>query len=353
MASLKDVARHARVSTATVSRVLNHPEIVIPKTRERVERSLLTLKYIPSRVARRLRLRGGKTHIFGLLIPDIPNPFFSEVVRGVEDVTYVNNYALILCNADDDPDREKFYIDVMRAESVDGVLFLPIHETDPVAADMIRDGMPFVCVDRSLSNIDVDTVELDNYAGAYQAVELLIKNGHRRIGLVSGRPNVSTSRGRRLGYEDALRDNRIPLEKDLILKGDYRQESGRLLTEELLNLSPPPTALFVTNNRMTRGAIAVLHKRRLKIPDEIAIIGFDDFPWAEFLEPPLTVVRLPAYEMGRKAAELLLQRLVEPDREPILIRLAPELIIRKSCGSLESSSQKKDSDSGKDRTIGD
>ncbi len=337
MASLKDVARHARVSTATVSRVLNHPEIVIPKTRERVERSLQTLKYIPSRVARRLRLRGGQTHIFGLLIPDIQNPFFSEVARGVEDVTYANNYALILCNANDDPAREKFYIDVLRMEAVDGVLFMPIHETDPVAADMIREGMPFVCVDRSLSNIDVDTVELDNYAGAYQAAELLIKNGHCRIGLVSGHSNVSTGRGRRLGYEDALRDNRIPLEKNLIRVGDYREESGRLLTEKLLNLSAPPTALLVANNRMTMGAMAVIQKRGLKIPEEIAIIGFDDFPWAEFLQPPLTVVRLQAYEMGRKAAELLLQRLIEPEREPVLIRLAPELIIRKSCGSMDDS----------------
>lgn len=353
MASLKDVARHARVSTATVSRVLNHPEIVIPITRERVERSLLTLKYIPSRVARRLRMKGGLTHILGLLLPDIQNPFFSEVARGVEDITYANNYALILCNANDDPDREKFYIDVMRMESVDGVLFLPTNETDPVAADMIREGMPFVCVDRSLTNIDIDTVEIDNYAGSYQAMELLIKNGHRRIGFISGQPDISTSRGRQLGYEDALRDNRIPLEKDLIRNGDYRQESGRLLTEELLNLSLPPTALLVANNRMTMGAIAVLHKRRLKIPEEIAIIGFDDFAWAEFLEPPLTVVRLPAYEMGRKAAELLLQRLVEPELEPVLIRLAPELIIRKSCGSMDNTSRMKDSDSGKVRAIGD
>ena len=233
MTSLKDVARHARVSTATVSRVLNHPEIVIPITRERVERSLRTLKYIPSRVARRLRMQGGLTHILGLLLPDIQNSFFSEVARGVEDITYANNYALILCNANDDPDREKFYIDVMRMESVDGVLFLPTNETDPVAADMIRVGMPFVCVDRSLSNIDVDTVEIDNYAGSYQAMELLIKNGHRRIGFISGQPYISTSRGRQLGYEDALRDNRIPLEKVLIRNGDYRQESGRLLTEEL------------------------------------------------------------------------------------------------------------------------
>ena len=315
MTSLKDVARHARVSTATVSRVLNHPEIVIPITRERVERSLRTLKYIPSRVARRLRMQGGLTHILGLLLPDIQNPFFSEVARGVEDITYANNYALILCNANDDPDREKFYIDVMRMESVDGVLFLPTNETDPVAADMIRVGMPFVCVDRSLSNIDVDTVEIDNYA-------------------------------------DALRDNRIPLEKVLIRNGDYRQESGRLLTEELLNLSLPPTALLVANNRMTMGAIAVLRKRRLKIPEEIAIIGFDDFPWAEFLEPPLTVVRLPAYEMGRKAAEMLLQRLVEPELEPVLIRLAPELIIRKSCGSMDDTSRMKSFNSGKDRAYG-
>ena len=219
MASLRDVARHAGVSTATVSRVLNKSDKVILKTRAKVENSMRLLGYRPSRVARRLRVRGGRAHMLGLIIPDILNPFFTEIARGVEDVAYANQYALILCNSDESISKESFYLDVMRSESVDGIILPPITETDSAVTEFVKSGLPIVCVDRSLSGVNMDVVDVDNYKGAFEAVEYLIQLGHKRIAMISGRPNVSTSSERLRGYEEALRAYKIPVAKELIRIG--------------------------------------------------------------------------------------------------------------------------------------
>src|SRR5688572_16465237 len=204
MASLQEVARRARVSIATVSRVLNKSEKVVPETRAAVEQALLDLGYRPSRVARRLRMNSGRAHLVGLIIPDIQNPFYAEIARGVEDAAYKNEYALLLCNSDENPEKERFYLDVMQDESVDGLVLPPFDETDAAVVDVIRSGMPVVCVDRSLSRVKTDLVEVDNYRGALDAVNHLLDKGHRAIGLIEGRAEVSTSRERRRGYVDAL-----------------------------------------------------------------------------------------------------------------------------------------------------
>jgi LacI family transcriptional regulator/LacI family repressor for deo operon, udp, cdd, tsx, nupC, and nupG len=332
MGTLKDVARHAGVSTATVSRVLNESGKVDAETRKQVLSSLRALHYKPSRVARRLRVVKGKTHMLGLIIPDIQNPFFSEIARGVEDMGYANDYAVLLSNSDEDPKKERFYLDVMRAEYVDGIILVPLNETDEEVATLVREGVPVVCVDRSVSNVQVDTVEVSNHQGAYDAVALLISNGHRRIGFISGRTDISTGRERLNGYQEALKANGLPVDDQLIRFGDYKQESGRLLAEQLLDLNERPSAFFVANNLMTLGALTAIHHRQMRVPEDIAVIGFDDLPWAESINPPLTVVRQPAYEVGRKAADLLLQRLANPHREPERIRLNPFLIIRRSSG---------------------
>jgi LacI family transcriptional regulator/LacI family repressor for deo operon, udp, cdd, tsx, nupC, and nupG len=330
MASLQDVARRAKVSIATVSRVLNKSGKVVPATRAIVEGALRDLKYRPSRVARRLRMKGGRAHLVGLIIPDIQNPFYAEIARGVEDAASASDYALLLCNSDENPEKERFYIEVMRDESVDGIVLPPFDDTDSAVIDAIKGGIPVVCVDRSLSTLSTDLVEVDNRRGAYDAVIHLLDKGHKHIGLIEGRTHVSTNRERRRGYTDALEERGVPVRKDLIRTGDFKQESGRMLAQELLALRRPPTALFVLNNLMTVGALAALHQRRLSVPRDVAIVGFDDLPWAEALNPPLTVVRQPAYSVGRQAMELLLQRIIEPDRPPVTVRLMPELIVRQS-----------------------
>ena len=330
MASLQEVARRAKVSIATVSRVLNKSKKVVPETRAIVEQALRDLEYRPSRVARRLRMKDGRAHLVGLIIPDIQNPFYAEIARGVEDAAYAAEYALLLCNSDESSEKEQFYLDVMRSESVDGVVLPPFDETDAAVAAIMKTGMPVVCVDRSLSKEKTDLVEVDNYRGAFEAVTHLIERGHKSIGLIEGRIQVSTNRERRRGYLDALAEAGIPIRKDLMREGDFRQESGRLLAGQLLDLKRPPTALFALNNLMTIGALGAIHQRSLKVPDDIAIVGFDDLPFAEALNPPLTVVRQPAYEVGRQAMELLLKRIMEATRSTVTMRLLPQLIVRRS-----------------------
>ncbi|HYP18355.1 MAG TPA: LacI family DNA-binding transcriptional regulator [Opitutus sp.] len=330
MASLQEVARRAKVSIATVSRVLNQSDKVVPETRAIVEQALRDLGYRPSRVARRLRMKDGRAHLVGLIIPDIQNPFYAEIARGVEDAAYAAEYALLLCNSDEDPEKEQFYLEVMRSECVDGIVLPPFDETDAAVAEMVRSGMPVVCVDRSLSKVKTDLVEVDNYRGAFEAVAHLIEKGHKQIGLIEGRTDVSTTRERRRGYLDALAEGGIAVRKELMRAGDFKQESGRVLAGELLDLRKPPTALFALNNLMTVGALMAVHQRELRVPQDVAVVGFDDLPWAESLDPPLSVVRQPAYEVGKQAMELLLKRIMEPTRPPVTMRLLPQLIVRRS-----------------------
>lgn len=330
MASLEEVARRARVSIATVSRVLNKSDKVVPRTRAVVEKALRDLGYRPSRVARRLRMNGGSAHLVGLIIPDIQNPFYAEIARGVEDAASASECAVLLCNSDERLEKERFYLDVMRAESVDGVILPPFDETDPAVVEFVATGVPVVCVDRSHARVKTDLVEVDNHQGAFEAVRHLIAKGHRNIGLIEGRTQVSTSRERRRGYLDALEEAGIAPRKELMRAGDFKQDSGRILTNELLDLRRPPTALFVCNNLMTVGALAALHQRGVQIPAEVALVGFDDLPWAEALDPPPTVVRQPAYHVGRQAMELLLKRIQQPESPPVTVRLRPELIVRRS-----------------------
>ncbi len=330
MASLQEVAQRAKVSIATVSRVLNKSDKVVPETRAIVEQALRELGYRPSRVARRLRMKDGRAHLVGLIIPDIQNPFYAEIARGVEDAAYAAEYALLLCNSDENPEKERFYLDVMLSESVDGIVLPPFDDTDAAVIEMAATGMPVVCVDRSMAKLKTDLVEVDNHRGAFEAVSHLLDKGHKHIGLIEGRSQVSTSRERRRGYLDALAERGITVRKELMRAGDFKQESGRILANELLALRKPPTALFVCNNLMTVGALATIHQRGLRVPQDVAIVGFDDLPWAEALDPPLTVVRQPAYEVGRQAMELLLKRIMDPDRAPVTVRLLPELVTRSS-----------------------
>lgn len=330
MASLQQVAERANVSIATVSRVLNKSDKVVPGTRAVVEQALRELSYRPSRVARRLRMKDGRAHLVGLIIPDIQNPFYAEIARGVEDTAYANNYALLLCNSDENLEKERFYLDVMLDESVDGLVLPPFNDTDEAVLEMVNTGMPIVCVDRSLSKARTDLVEVDNHRGAFEAVTHLLDKGHRHIGLIEGRTHVSTSRDRRRGYLDALAARGVPVRRELMRAGDFKQESGRVLANDLLDQRRPPTALFVVNNLMTVGALAAVHQRGLRVPQDVALVGFDDLPWAEALDPPPTLVRQPAYEVGVQAMELLLKRISEPARPAVTVRLAPELVIRKS-----------------------
>lgn len=334
MSTLKEVAKHAEVSITTVSRVMNDASKVNPETRERVQKTMRKLGYQPSRVAQRLRTTKGRSKMLGLIIPDIQNQFYSNIVRGIEDVAYGKDYAVILCNSDENPSKERFYLDVLQSESVDGIILPPIHQYSKVVEGLIESGVPVVCVDRKLVRENVDTVVINNEKGGYMAVKHLIDHGHKRIAILSSSPQFSSFEERQKGYERALMENGLELDHALIKEGDPRStETARELTEELLGLDIPPTAIFATNNLMTLGVIEAVNEAKLKIPSEISIIGFDDMPWAKAIVPPLTVIKQPGYEMGRRAAELMFQRIEDPKREPVQVTMESTIIIRDSTGS--------------------
>lgn len=329
MASMNEVAKRAGVSIATVSRVLNNSESVNEATRLKILKAIKDLKYQPSRVAKRLRSKSVSSNLLGVLIPDIQNPFYVDVLRGIEDVAYKHNYAIIMCNYGQDEKKEIMYLDILKSEAIDGLIAAPVNENDQRLKSIIKDGLPVVCVDRGLSGIEVDIVWVNNEEGAYAAVNYLVKSGYRRIAYISGLPSIPSSRMREKGYRRALADNEIELEV-IIKYGNSSYESGVALCDELLDMPNPPDAIFTGNNLITLGALETIHKRKKRVPEDVAIIGFDDMFWASSLNPPLTAVRQPAYEIGKRAGELLIQRISDPQRACIQMTLNAELMIRSS-----------------------
>jgi LacI family transcriptional regulator/LacI family repressor for deo operon, udp, cdd, tsx, nupC, and nupG len=330
MVSLKDVGEHVGVSASTVSRVINRPEKVKKETRWRVEEAIRTLGYNPNRVARRLRSSEGRARILGLIIPDIQNSFYSEVVRGVEDVAYDEDYAVILCSSDEDSEREQFYLDVLRGESADGVILAPHDGTARLGEEV---SLPVVCFDRRLPEADVDTVVVDNRRGARALTEHLLELGHRRIGIICSSLDLSTTTERLAGYRDAIGAAGVDVEEALVRSGGPRRETGYREAQHLLDMEAPPTAIFAVNNQLVLGALEAVRQCGLQVPDDLTVAGFDDAPWSSLLAAPLTTVRQPTYEMGRRAAELLFQRIDDPKRDEVLVTLQPSLVVRASSGA--------------------
>jgi DNA-binding LacI/PurR family transcriptional regulator len=330
MASMNDVAKRSGVSIATVSRVLNNSHSVNETTRLKILKAIKDLKYQPSRVASRLRSKNVSGKLLGVLIPDIQNPFYVDVLRGIEDIAYKNNYAIIMCNYGQDQKKEIMYLDILQSEAIDGLIAAPVSEDDQRLKEIIKNGLPVVCVDRSLLGIDVDIVWVNNEEGAFNAVSHLVKSGYKRIAYISGLPSIPSSRMREKGYRRALENSQLFV-PELVKYGNSSYDSGATLCAELLDMSDPPDALFTGNNLITLGALETIHKRKKKIPEDVAIVGFDDMFWSSSLNPPLTAVRQPAYEIGKRAGELLIQRISDPKRTCIQMTLSTELIIRSSC----------------------
>ncbi len=332
MATTRDVARRAGVSASTVSHVLNATRFVSDDLRQRVRHAMDELGYEPNAVARSLKVNRSAT--VGLLISDISNPFFTELVRSVEDVAQANGYTVILCNTDENPANEETYLRELRARRVDGLLVTPTSGPHDYLGKLAHTRFPIVFLDRDAGSLPVPTVLLDNEAAAYAAVRHLLGLGHSRIEAVVGRPLISTTTERLEGYLRALGDADVAVDERLIVNGWSRIDGGAAATDTLMTLEERPTALFSGNNLMTIGALGALEAHGLVVPDDVALVGIDDFPWASVLRPQLTTVAQPTYELGSTAAELLLglmrgtgqghaQRVVLPGR----------LIVRESCGA--------------------
>lgn len=329
MANIQDVAKRAGVSISTVSRALNGRAHVNEDVIARVRLAAQELQYQPSRAAR--ALRANQATIIGLLITDIQNPFFTTLVRGVEDVAQRNGYSLILCNSDEDPQKERQYIEVLCAERVAGAIVVPTREQSRTLTLFREHHIPIVTIDRRVKDDEIDAVLVDNVRGAREATTHLLMNGYRRIGIIAGPVTATTGRERLEGYRQALREAGMELDPLLERIGSFKEKSGQQLTHELLDLENPIDALFVANNLMTLGALTALNERQLRIPDDIAVVGFDEMPWAALSTISLTTVTQPVYEIGSTAALRLFQRLQHPTtftRQEIV--LAPALHIRNS-----------------------
>jgi len=335
MARIKDVARRAGVSSATVSRVLAGKPHVRPELRERVWKAVEELGYQPNRVARSLRAQQSK--IIGLIISDIQNPFFTSVVRAVEDAAYERGFSVFLCNSDEDPEKEQMYLDLMRAENVAGIIASPTRETADSFQGVLDDAIPVVEIDRRTPSVETDTVLVNNTEAAYNLVSHLIADGHRRIGAVVGVSDATTGRERMEGYVQALTTHGIEVSPDLTIQVLPKEREGYEATQKLLGLPHPPTAIFTGNNLLTIGALKAIQARNLTIPDDVALTGFDEMRWTSLIRPGLTVIEQPTYELGRTAAELLLKRLEDPSRSTREVILKGKLLVRQSCAHHDGS----------------
>lgn len=332
---MKDVARRAGVSTATVSHVINNSRFVSDPVKQIVFQAMEELQYRPNAIAKSLRQKS--THTIGLVISDIANPFFTSLVRAVEDVANRKGYNLILCNTDEQPDKERVYLDVLMQKQVDGIIVAPTTGNTAYFRELAERNFPLVFIDRHLDEVNVPAVLVDSEDGAFQAVSHLIRLGHRRIGLVTGLTTVTTTGDRRRGYERALAEFGLPLDPALIRQGNSQVPGGQEGGLALLRLPLRPTAIFATNNLMTIGVMRALHDEGLQCPQDLAIVGFDDFDWASSFRPYLTTVAQPVYDLGKAAADLLLARLERKSKPKQRVVLKGTLIVRESCGAAASS----------------
>lgn len=335
MATIRDVAKLAGVSPITVSRVINNSGYVSSDTRVRVEEAIAQLEYIPNSLSTSLRFK--KSNIVALLVSDITNPFWTTVARGVEDVCHTRNLSVILCNTDEKQDKLDNYVNVLMQRQIDGFLLVPTSDDTQLLHRIQKKGIPLVVVDRQVPSVQVDMVRCDSEGGAFQLVNYLISLGHRRIGVIGGPPNISTSQQRIAGWHHALTQAGIPIDESLVVYGGYRQQTGYQMARHILDrLSPRPTAIFATNNFIAIGTLQAISEMGLRVPEDISVVAFDDLTYSMIPEPFLTVVAQAPYQIGIKAAQLLIDQITRGSTsETHEIVLPVELIIRKSCKAVE------------------
>lgn len=327
MTTIQDVARSAGVSAATVSRVMNGVPTVDQQLVERVHRAMKDLGYRRNAVAR--SLRRSSTNLWAVIVSDVENPFFTSLVRGVEDVAQATGYSVVLCNTDEDPAKVEQYLDVVLDEQMAGVIISTSGRSRRLK-ELISGGTAAVAIDRRPAGVDIDTVLVDNEGAAAMATGHLIDQGFERIACITGPKRVSTASARLRGFTRAHRARGLVQDGTLVRHADFREEGGYAAMESLLAGDRPPDAVFATNNLMTVGAIACLVDHGIDIPGQVGLVGFDEVPWARLVRPRLSTVAQPTYELGRTAAVLLGERLATPTRPASTVTLPAQLIVRDS-----------------------
>jgi LacI family transcriptional regulator len=329
--TIRDVARAAKVHPGTVSRALNEQTraLVNDATVERVLRAAEQLGYRPNRIARGLKTN--RSHTIGVLIPDITNPLFPPILRGIEDRLEREGYTPLIVNTDNDSERERTVLEAMRARQVDGFISATAQLDRELLAELAASGAPLVLVNRSLEDGSVPAVTVNDRQGIRLAVEHVAALGHRRIGHVGGPQNISTGHRRYLGFREAMAAVGLPaLDAHIRFGRAFVEEEGARVCAELLAAADDVTAIVAANDRLAVGCYDVLAERGLRCPADISIVGFNDMPFIDRLRPPLTSVRVPQREIGTVAADLLLQRLTDGSQTAREILLEPTLIVRGS-----------------------
>jgi LacI family transcriptional regulator len=330
--TIKDIARKANVSYATVSRALNNKRGVRESTRQRVLDLAAQMRYTPNDIARGLVKR--RTHTLGLIIPDITNPFYPGVARGIEDGAAEQGFSIFLCNTNWEREKEADYLRLLAEKRVDGIILAPIDNEVETLEKSLTGKIPIVYVSNAPVGTRHSFVVIDNVLGGFLATEHLIEAGYKSIGFIGSTEDSLTIAERLKGFRRALRKHGLPVEKNYIQLGEFKQESGYRIIERMIAVGSYPRAVFAENDLLALGVMQGIKASGLSVPDDIAVVGFDDIPFASFPEVQLTTIRQPTYEMGRKAVEILLEHTggsaESQQAEVRQIYIEPWLIIRKS-----------------------
>lgn len=332
MATIKDVATLAGVSFTTVSHVVNRTRPVSEKAREKVEGAIRQLNYVPSGVARSLKVRATST--IGLLVPNNTNPYFAELARGIEMRCERNGYCVFLCNSDDDTEKQRNYLRALREKRIDGLVIASAGDNPSLALDLSENHVPVVIVDREVDNVTADLVEIDHEYGAYVATQHLLSLGHRRIGCISGPSSMVVSTLRVAGFKRAMAETGVAIGADAIMESDFSSPGGYYAASRLF-AGLQPTAIFAGNDMMGIGVLRAAAERGMRVPQDCSVIGFDDIELSRYVYPALSTVGQSILQLGEQAAQLLLDRIsgaaTGPARRQIV---APQLTVRESTSAL-------------------
>ncbi len=329
--TIREVAKAAGASVSTISAALNNSDYVSAKMRSRIEEATKALRYCPNDLARGLRLQ--KTHSIAIVVPDLSNNFYIELVRGAKDYSASANFTVLIGDSRDSWDEERNYLDSFHRRRVDGVVRIPAINAAPGKAKLVLGNLPVVYADRFPVARDpyIGRVGVDNTRAAESATRYLLSLGHRDIGIIAGDASSGTSVDRMQGFMSALRSAKIRPDRTMVHAGHNDMESGHFHAMQLLTRGQRPTAIFCTNNMMALGALSAIQEIGLACPEEVSLLGFDDFYWATLLRPRLTVVRQPAREIGMIAARLLIDHIEGRESIQTPAVLKTQLIVRDSC----------------------
>ncbi|MGG7648458.1 MULTISPECIES: LacI family DNA-binding transcriptional regulator [unclassified Pseudomonas] len=331
MATIKDVAALAGISYTTVSHVVNKTRPVSEEVRVKVEAAIKTLDYVPSAVARSLKAK--TTATIGLLVPNSLNPYFAELARGIEDYCERNGYCVILCNSDDNPDKQRSYLRVLLEKRIDGLIVASAGGDAGLAEGLAGVRTPMVIVDRGLEGVNADMVRIDHEYGAYLATRHLLELGHRDIATIGGPASTSVAQMRLAGYCRALKEAGVEVARERMLESDFTSTGG-YNTAAILLENNPPSAIFAGNDMIGIGVLRAAAERNIRVPTELSVIGFDDIQMSRYVYPALTTVGQSILQLGEMAAEVLLRRIATPDMATDQRIVTPSIVLRESTAPL-------------------